>query len=69
MHLIEEIQDYISLLQEQANRAVAKPLEVSYNQPTLCRDTHTQHLLYLEHGARSLREAMAQSCISGVKGP
>lgn len=69
MHLMEEIQDHISLLQEQTNRAVAKPLEVSYNQPTISRDAHTQQLLNLEHGARSLREAMAQGCISGVKGP
>jgi hypothetical protein len=62
LHVIKEIKDQISLMQEE----VSKLLEFGYNHLTISSDAHTQQLMILEVGARSLREVRAQGFMSRV---
>ncbi len=52
-----EIQELISLLEEEANSAKAKPLGVGYDHPTIGTDVQAQQLMHLEAGVRGLRKS------------
>jgi hypothetical protein len=46
LHMIKEISEQISWLEEEANRAKAKLLELGQDCPLIHRDAHAQHLMH-----------------------
>jgi hypothetical protein len=61
------LNEQISWLKEEANRAKANPLSIEHDYPTINTDAHTQQLMPLEAGSRGLREAQNRGFVSRVK--